>query len=186
MRPVFHYTEKRVRGHVAICVLAAVLEAVMTLDFEARKLTDPDLGPDLPMGRPACQRMKACRHAPGRHRLGSTATPWWVTGEADAHQAYPHAQAMTVDRQMCVCVLAQVISPSSAKREPVCERPDLPRCAETSSGNMMVDGVIPTRRSCGRIVLWRLTETRSRQQSGCWSRPQIIGFAWASRKTSSP
>ena len=92
---------------------------------------------------------------------------------------------MTVDRQMCVC-FAQVISPSSAEREPVCERPDLPRSAETSSGNMMVDGVIPTRRSCGRIVLWRLTETRSRQQSGCWSRPQIIGFAWASRKTSSP
>jgi len=30
LRPVFHYTEKRVRGHVATCVLAAVLEAVMT------------------------------------------------------------------------------------------------------------------------------------------------------------
>ena len=43
LRPVFHYTEKRVRGHVAICVLAAVLEAVMTLDLKARKLTDPDL-----------------------------------------------------------------------------------------------------------------------------------------------
>jgi transposase len=43
LRPVFHYTEKRVRGHVATCVLAAVLEAVMTLDLKARKLTDPDL-----------------------------------------------------------------------------------------------------------------------------------------------
>jgi transposase len=43
LRPVFHYTEKRVRGHVAICVLAAVLEAVMTLELKARKLTDPDL-----------------------------------------------------------------------------------------------------------------------------------------------
>jgi len=43
LRPVFHYTEKRVRGHVAICVLAAVLEAVMTLDLKTRKLTGPDL-----------------------------------------------------------------------------------------------------------------------------------------------
>jgi transposase len=43
LRPVFHYTEKRVRGHVAVCVLAAVLEAVMSIDLKARKLTDPDL-----------------------------------------------------------------------------------------------------------------------------------------------
>jgi transposase len=43
LRPVFHYTEKRVRGPVAICVLAAVLEAVMSIDLKARKLTDPDL-----------------------------------------------------------------------------------------------------------------------------------------------
>jgi hypothetical protein len=32
-----------VRKHDAICVLAAVLEAVMTLDLTARKLTDPNL-----------------------------------------------------------------------------------------------------------------------------------------------
>jgi hypothetical protein len=42
-RSVSHYTEKRVREHIAICVLAAVLEAVMTLDLKTRKLTDPDL-----------------------------------------------------------------------------------------------------------------------------------------------
>jgi len=43
LRPVFHYTERRVRGHVAICVLAAVIEAVMALDLVGAKLTDPDL-----------------------------------------------------------------------------------------------------------------------------------------------
>ena len=43
LRPVFHYTEKRVRGHVAVCVLAAVIEAVMTLDLAGGKDTDPDL-----------------------------------------------------------------------------------------------------------------------------------------------
>ena len=44
LRPVFHYTKKRMRGHVAICVLAAVIEAVMAIDLAARKITDPDLG----------------------------------------------------------------------------------------------------------------------------------------------
>lgn len=34
LRPVFHYTERRVRGHVAICVLAAVIEALMAIDLE--------------------------------------------------------------------------------------------------------------------------------------------------------
>jgi transposase len=43
LRPVFHYTEKRVRGHIAICVLAAVIEAVMALDLAGAKITDPDL-----------------------------------------------------------------------------------------------------------------------------------------------
>jgi len=43
LRPVFHYTEKRVRRHVAICVLATVFKAEMSIDLRARKLTDPDL-----------------------------------------------------------------------------------------------------------------------------------------------
>ena len=29
LRPVFHWTETRVRGHITICVLAAVIEAVI-------------------------------------------------------------------------------------------------------------------------------------------------------------
>ncbi|HYA68170.1 MAG TPA: IS1634 family transposase [Acidimicrobiales bacterium] len=41
LRPVFHYTERRVRGHVAICVLAAVIEAVMTIDLDRAGLKDP-------------------------------------------------------------------------------------------------------------------------------------------------
>jgi len=43
LRPVLHYTEKRVRGHVAICVLAAVIEAVMALDLAGAEVTDPNL-----------------------------------------------------------------------------------------------------------------------------------------------
>ncbi|MGO9557566.1 MAG: IS1634 family transposase [Acidimicrobiales bacterium] len=43
LRPVFHYTEKRVRGHVAICVLAAVIESVISLDLARARIGDPDL-----------------------------------------------------------------------------------------------------------------------------------------------
>ena len=41
LRPTFHYTEKRVRGRAAICVLAAVPGAVMSTDLKARKFTRP-------------------------------------------------------------------------------------------------------------------------------------------------
>jgi hypothetical protein len=40
---MFHWTEARVRGHVALCVLAATIEAVMAQDLVRAKLTDPDL-----------------------------------------------------------------------------------------------------------------------------------------------
>jgi Transposase DDE domain len=43
LRPVFHWTEPRVRGHIAICVLAAVIEAVITNRLIAADIRDPDL-----------------------------------------------------------------------------------------------------------------------------------------------
>jgi transposase len=42
-RPIFHWTEDRVRGHVALCVLAATVEAVMAKDLVNAKVLDPDL-----------------------------------------------------------------------------------------------------------------------------------------------
>ena len=42
LRPVFHWTETRVRGHIAICVLAAVIEAVIANQLTAAGITDPD------------------------------------------------------------------------------------------------------------------------------------------------
>ena len=42
------------------------------------------------------------------------------------------------------------------------------------SGDMMVDGVIPTRRSCGRSFFGGCPGQRPGEHSGCWSRPQII------------
>jgi Transposase DDE domain len=43
LRPVFHWTEERVRGHVAVCVYAAVIEALMVADLRAADVRDPDL-----------------------------------------------------------------------------------------------------------------------------------------------
>jgi transposase len=43
LRPVFHWTEDRVRGHVAVCVYAAVIEALMATDLRAADVRDPDI-----------------------------------------------------------------------------------------------------------------------------------------------
>ena len=48
LRPVFHWTEQRVKGHIAICVLAAVIEAVIGNRLAAAGVRDPDL-PDQPI-----------------------------------------------------------------------------------------------------------------------------------------
>ena len=61
LRPVFHYTEKRVRGHVAICVLAAVIEAVMALDLARAKITDPDLDGQQLSARRALRELERIR-----------------------------------------------------------------------------------------------------------------------------
>ncbi len=43
LRPVFPWTEERVRAHVAVCVLAAVIEALMEADLRAAGVGDPDI-----------------------------------------------------------------------------------------------------------------------------------------------
>lgn len=43
LRPVYHWTEQRVRGHIAICVLAAVIEALIEQDLTRAEVADPDL-----------------------------------------------------------------------------------------------------------------------------------------------
>ena len=48
MRPAWprrtkHWTERRVRGHVAICVYASLIEALIARDLRTAHLRDPDL-----------------------------------------------------------------------------------------------------------------------------------------------
>ncbi|MGH8935655.1 MAG: IS1634 family transposase [Acidimicrobiia bacterium] len=43
LRPVYHWTEQRVRGHIGVCVYAAVIEALMEADLGKAGVADPDL-----------------------------------------------------------------------------------------------------------------------------------------------
>jgi transposase len=43
LRPIRHFTEPRVRGHIAICVLAAVLEQLISNRLAEADIRDPDL-----------------------------------------------------------------------------------------------------------------------------------------------
>ncbi len=43
LRPVFHWTEQRVRGHIGVCVTAAVIEALITAQLRDGDVRDPDL-----------------------------------------------------------------------------------------------------------------------------------------------
>ena len=43
LRPVRHWTERRVHGHIAVCVYAAVIEALITAALAAADIRDPDL-----------------------------------------------------------------------------------------------------------------------------------------------
>jgi transposase len=43
LRPVRHWTERRVRGHIAVCVYAAVIEALIERTLADADMRDPDL-----------------------------------------------------------------------------------------------------------------------------------------------
>ena len=43
LRPIRHWTEQRVRGHVAVCVYAALVETLITRALTAADIRDPDL-----------------------------------------------------------------------------------------------------------------------------------------------
>jgi Transposase DDE domain len=60
LRPVRHWTERRVRGHIAVCVYAAVIEALIERALVAADVRDPDL-PD--------QHLTAARALRELHRI---------------------------------------------------------------------------------------------------------------------
>jgi Transposase DDE domain len=65
LRPVHHRTEERVRAHIALCIIAAVIEAVMGEDLAAADVRDPDLVDQVMTPRRALAELAEIR----RHRL---------------------------------------------------------------------------------------------------------------------
>jgi hypothetical protein len=61
LRPLFHWSEVPVRGHVARRVLAATIEAVMAPELVKAKLFDPDLPLQLMTPRWALSVLKEVR-----------------------------------------------------------------------------------------------------------------------------
>jgi transposase len=61
LRPVFHWTEDRVRAHVAVCVLAAVIEALMEADLRAAGVADPDIADQVISPRRALRELGRIR-----------------------------------------------------------------------------------------------------------------------------
>jgi hypothetical protein len=61
LRPVYHWTEQRVRGHIAICVLAAVIEAVIANQLAAADISDPDLDSQIITPRRALAELNRIR-----------------------------------------------------------------------------------------------------------------------------
>ena len=68
LRPVRHWTERRVHGHIAICVYAAVIEALITAALAAADVRDPDLARPAPLRRPRPTRTRPRPHRHPRRR----------------------------------------------------------------------------------------------------------------------
>ena len=66
LRPVHHFTEERVRGHVALCVIAAVIEAVMGNDLARR--AGQRSGPSRADDDPAARHRRTRPDPPSPHR----------------------------------------------------------------------------------------------------------------------
>ncbi|MGH9092688.1 MAG: IS1634 family transposase, partial [Acidimicrobiales bacterium] len=72
LRPVYHFTERRVRGHIALCVQAATIEAVMGKDLASARVMDPDLDGQVLSARRALAELNRIRRVEldvGDHRV---------------------------------------------------------------------------------------------------------------------
>jgi transposase len=72
LRPIYHFTEARVRGHIAICVLASVIEAVMGRDLTTAGITDPDITEQACSPRRALRELSRIRSVTLNANDGST------------------------------------------------------------------------------------------------------------------
>ena len=67
LRPVRHWTEQRVRGHVAVCVYAALIETLINHALTQADVRDPDLGEQHLTAARALRDLNRIR----RHQIGA-------------------------------------------------------------------------------------------------------------------
>ncbi len=62
LRPVRHWTDQRVKGHIAICVYAVVVETLIGKALDAVGITDPDIDGQNLSAQRALQELGRIRH----------------------------------------------------------------------------------------------------------------------------
>jgi len=71
LRPIRHWTEQRVRGHVAVCVYAAIIETLIEQALAQADVRDPDNADQHLSAQRALRELNRTRrvqlHADGRH-----------------------------------------------------------------------------------------------------------------------
>ncbi|MCQ3802973.1 MAG: hypothetical protein OXC98_02655 [bacterium] len=95
LRPLRHWTEKRVRGHVAVCVYAALMETLITQAFTAADIRDPDLEHQHLTAAGALQQLNRVRRVElttNNHQITLTTrrTPPTNTGTCRYRSRHPH------------------------------------------------------------------------------------------------
>ena len=83
LRPVRHWTEQRVRGHVAVCVYAAVVETLINQALAQADVRDPDLGDQHLTAARALRDLNRIR----RHQLSANSRRITLTTRRSSLQA---------------------------------------------------------------------------------------------------
>ena len=61
LRPVYHWTDTRIRGHIAVCVLAALVEKLISADLATNEITDPQIAAQTITARRALRELAKIR-----------------------------------------------------------------------------------------------------------------------------
>ena len=121
LRPVRHWTERRVRGHIAVCVYAAVIEALIAHALIDADLRDPDL-PDQHLSAARALRELGRVRAVTLDAGGRTVEPSPVAARC-RHASSPPLGVDTSQLGPRPHPLTRPAEPASARRDVVETRP---------------------------------------------------------------
>ncbi|MCQ3805654.1 MAG: hypothetical protein KTV45_16500 [Acidimicrobiia bacterium] len=83
LRPVRHWTGQRVRGHVAVCVYAAIIETLINHALTQADIRDPDIGDQHLTAARALRDLNRIR----RHQLSANSRRIGLTTRRSPQQA---------------------------------------------------------------------------------------------------